>query len=193
MNKTRRCKRCRKRFQLPQWRLNMGPGTFCGVKCSVKWRVKPVKKRFLAKVRKTKTCWLWVGAVTTKSRKRGVLKVDGKSMTAARVSWELFRGKIPKGKSVLHDCPGGDDPRCVNPSHLWLGTQLENITDRHRKGRDANGLTHPKAKLNPAKVRSIRRKRCDNKTDYAVLAVEFGVSESTVWSAGERKAWKHVK
>lgn len=75
-------------------------------------------------------CWLWSGATT---KGYGVIANEhGKSPRqcyAHRASWQIHRGDIPIGLLVLHNCPCGDQPLCVNPDHLWLGTQLENIED----------------------------------------------------------------
>jgi hypothetical protein len=75
-------------------------------------------------------CWLWIGPIQNAGY--GRTAIDGKSKSAHRLSWEIFRGPIPKGLCVCHAC---DVPICVNPSHLWLGTHLENIQDASRKGK----------------------------------------------------------
>ena len=76
-------------------------------------------------------CWLWFGALDG-YKKYGCFRVGKKNLRAHRVSWELYRGSIPKGMQVLHKC---DVPPCVNPDHLWIGTQRDNVNDMIRKGR----------------------------------------------------------
>ncbi len=106
----------------------------------------PLEVRFWSKVIKGATdddCWDWIGATTafgygsimTGSRYTN----DSQARPAHRISWELHNGPIPAGEGyygtcVLHRC---DNPRCNNPRHLFLGTQQDNIADRHAKGRDA--------------------------------------------------------
>jgi hypothetical protein len=87
--------------------------------------------RFWAKVDKSGECWIWTGALNRQGYGQAW---DGeRTRLAHRVAWELEHGPIPPGKSVCHDCPGGDNPRCVR--HLWLGTHQENMRDCFRKGR----------------------------------------------------------
>jgi len=88
--------------------------------------------RFWLRVQKSDTCWEWTGA----RLKYGLLSVKGRPRWAHRVSWVLTYGTIPPGLCVLHHC---DNPPCVRPDHLFLGTTLENIADRDRKGRQARG------------------------------------------------------
>lgn len=88
-----------------------------------------LRVRFLRNVVKTKKCWLWIGYTRAGY---GRIRDDKKNEQAHRVAWRLFRGPIPAGKKVLHRC---DNTYCVRPSHLFLGTQLDNVRDMIRKGR----------------------------------------------------------
>lgn len=87
--------------------------------------------RFWSKVRKTRSCWLWTGALS--NHRYGHLKVSKKTVYAHRLSWQLHFGKVPARKCVLHQC---DRPDCVRPDHLFLGTKLDNTRDMYRKGRN---------------------------------------------------------
>lgn len=78
-------------------------------------------------------CWLWTGDKTNLGY--GLFRWDGRKQGAHRVSWMLTRGDIPEGLEVCHNCPGGDNPSCVNPDHLWLGTHAQNMADKEAKGR----------------------------------------------------------
>lgn len=92
-------------------------------------------ERFLKKIKKLseQECWIWIGGKTHDNYGKFWFN---KTMKAHKVSYLLFRGKIPNNLCVLHLC---DKPDCVNPKHLWLGTQLENIKDRDAKGRTHKG------------------------------------------------------
>ena len=89
-----------------------------------------IKERIDENVDKSSGCWVWL--LCTKAYGYGHLKVNGKTRRAHRVSWEEFNGTIPKGAYVLHTC---DNPSCVNPKHLFLGTQAHNMRDMKSKGR----------------------------------------------------------
>lgn len=103
------------------------------------YKAPPLEIRFWTRVNKTDSCWIWVGQKRHGKLPYGMLwiKENGKlvSRMAHRISWELHNGEIPKNQCVLHDCPFGDNPSCVNPKHLWLGTRIENNKDRDSKGR----------------------------------------------------------
>jgi hypothetical protein len=83
-------------------------------------------------------CWMWTACL---SNRYGAIHVNGKDIRASRFSYELHFGPIPDQLNVLHKC---DTPGCVNPNHLWLGTQSENIEDCKRKGRINNGNMSPR-------------------------------------------------
>lgn len=155
------------------------------------------KKRFWAKVRKTEGCWLWVGA--TKTGGYGQITVDGRSRGAHVVSYSIEKGSIPDQLFVLHEC---DTANCVNPQHLFLGTQADNMKDKVKKGRQAKGseLNHPdkKGSLNPSaklsedKVEEIKRLRQSGEYSLRQLGKLYGVSHRTIIRVLNGKGWAHV-
>ena len=97
-------------------------------------------KRFWDKVDKTGECWIWTAY--TKTDGYGQFKFDGKMRGAHRMAWLLTNGEIPDGMLVCHTC---DNPSCVNPNHLFLGTNQDNADDKMNKGRHASvSQTHCK-------------------------------------------------
>lgn len=124
-------------------------------------RIPPVE-RFMAKVSKqTGGCWLWAACLNNKGY--GEFALDGVTRGLAhRASYVLFRGEIASGLCVLHRC---DTPACVNPDHLFLGTQAENVADMARKGRTRSSLTLEQ-------IREIRASRGEKARD---VAARFGL------------------
>lgn len=136
-------------------------------------------------------CWNWKGSLR---RGYGYLKSGKTKLSAHRSSWEIHFGKVPSGQWVLHKC---DNPKCVNPDHLFLGTALDNNLDMMRKGRAKlrnsgtlrPGEENPGAKLTVAAVHHINRKEM-RPTDYAKL---YGVSVGNVCSVQAGRAWSHLQ
>lgn len=139
-------------------------------------------------------CWPWVGTVDSCGYGRircGSLANNTRHYRQVhRVVWEIVHGPIPVGLCVLHHC---DNPPCVNPQHLWLGTQQDNIADMVKKGRNFSfkrqrGVKNPNAKLTEQRVREIRT---SNIGTY-ILARQYNVRSMTIWRVRMRKTWRHV-
>ncbi len=133
-------------------------------------------------------CQLWLAAVNASGY--GIIGHKGRSVLAHRLSWEESNGPIPAGLHALHKC---DVPGCINPAHLFLGTNADNVADKCRKGRAIGegpvGEDHPHAKLSEAIVRVIRL----SDRGQAALAREYGVSQATISLIKARKHWAHVE
>lgn len=147
-----------------------------------------LQERFWSHVDKTDTCWLW--RPSAKSGDYGRIREYGRSrkLKAHRVSWEIHFGPLDAGQQVLHKC---DNPPCVRPDHLFIGSPATNAADRVAKNRQAKGQQTGVAKLNPDLVRAIR-KRLDECGNQRQTAREFGVSSVTVCWIANGKTWKHV-
>lgn len=138
--------------------------------------MKSIKERFLRKVRLTSKCWEWIGGKC--SGGYGSFVVRGKVCVASRVSFELFKGDIPGGLNVCHSC---DNPGCVNPEHLFLGTDFDNNRDREIKnrGNHAKGERHGQAKLTDLEVAEARQLRINGLT-YQAVADRYGVTKQCI-------------
>jgi hypothetical protein len=154
-------------------------------------RQRSVVGRFHEKyVKHESGCWLWSGK---EDDEPGYLW-DGSTMViASRFSYQLFRGPIPDEMYVLHTC---DIRRCVNPEHLFLGTQVDNMADMVAKGRanKPKGMENGRAKLTDNDVRFIRFYYRPRSKVYGrdQLARMFGVSEMTIYEILNREKWAHV-
>ena len=100
--------------------------------------------------------------------------------------WVERFGPIPDGLCVLHRC---DTPECINPDHLWLGTNRDNILDKVSKGRTPNGETHWKAKLKREAVQEIKARFTALRRE---LAVKYAVSVATVNNIASKKGWRSI-
>lgn len=154
----------------------------------------PVEERFWRYVKKTDTCWLWTGSEKKLSGygQIGIGGRGGKQALAHRLSYEMHKGPIPDGLVVMHSC---DNPRCVNPSHLSVGTHSENTMDSVRKGRWKSippmhcGESQHSSKLTVEDVRLIR----DNPDiPTKELALRFGTNPTSIQKVRSRKTWKHI-
>src|ERR1039457_5628606 len=108
-------------------------------------------ERFWEKVQKSESCWLWTASTFWDGY--GQIGLDGKKMRAHRLSYEINIGEIPEGLLVCHSC---DNPRCVRPEHLFLGSQADNAQDMILKERSCRGTKNSQAKLSKEDVVKIR-------------------------------------
>lgn len=132
-------------------------------------------------------CWLWTGG--KQNQGYGIFWLDGnRPVRAHRVSYEFTKGPIPEGMCVLHSC---DNPPCVNPDHLFLGTYQDNAVDAVRKLRLARGRTNALIKLSDDQVLEIRR-LCGEGCSRSEVGRMFGVARTTVNDIVWRRNWKHI-
>ncbi len=110
----------------------------------------PLSERFWPRVNKTNSCWLWTGGTSAGYGVMWDTRV-GHNVGTHRVAWELARGPIPNGLNVCHNCPGGDNPLCCNPAHLFLGTTADNMADAAVKGQMPTGERHS-SRTHPERV-----------------------------------------
>ncbi len=144
------------------------------------------KSNFWEQVDKQGACWRWLGTITAKGYGSFYAR-EGKYRfyRAHRYSWFLEHGEIDSGLWVLHKC---DNPWCVNPEHLWLGTNEDNMKDKIDKGRHRPGERHGMAKLTEKDVLYIRA--CGKPA--LELAAEFDVHGTTIYNILNGKKWRHL-
>lgn len=130
-------------------------------------------------------CWIWM-----RWRHRdgyGMVKRKGETFLAHRLLWNLHHGSIAPNTYVCHTC---DNPACVNPDHLFIGTQADNMQDAVRKGRIPRGRGRPAAKLTESEVREIRR--LYGTVSNIRLGQRYGVGPTIVHGIYHRLKWTHV-
>jgi len=132
-------------------------------------------------------CWIWMGTTTT--RGYGQIESDTKKYYAHRASYQAFVGEIPEGMNVCHRC---DNRFCVNPSHLFLGTQKDNLQDMKRKGRSTIGEKNARSKLTHAQVAMIKVLLKNKTQTDERLAEQFGVTRGAINLIKQGKRWNHV-
>lgn len=158
--------------------------------------------RFWGRVQKSDGCWNWTGKNLAPGG-YGRFSLGRRWFRANRVSYKIHYGICPVDRFVCHSC---DNPLCVRPNHLFLGTHVDNMKDMHLKNRHAIGNRHRSvtapesvargedhwhAKITEEDVRTICREYVPN-SNAGELARRFGISRSMIWHIASGKGWKHV-
>lgn len=145
-------------------------------------------RTFWSRVKKTRSCWLWLGGIT--GRGYGIFYWKQRSLGAHRVAWMIVYGAIPSGMLVCHTC---DNPRCVRPRHLFLGTETTNDADMRSKGRqpELKGEKNGNASLTRRRVLWIKRLAASGMPTRKI-AKRTRVGESTVSRIRHKHRWAHL-
>lgn len=157
-----------------------------------------IYERFWSKVEKSDDCWTWRGGKGDKGY--GVVSLFGKDFRAHRMAYLLEVGGIPHGLCVCHAC---DNPSCVRPDHLFLGTHADNMQDARAKGRlrgghgggpgghIGHGENNPHHRLTLADVERIRALLASGPINMAALARSYGVHPQTIYQIAWGKSWTY--
>lgn len=150
-----------------------------GVYPRTKYTKKPITKRFYSKTKWVNDCLEWTGSLNEAGY--GRFQINYKAVLAHRVSWQLNHGVIPDEAFVLHKC---DNPKCVNPNHLYLGTQMNNMQDRLKRNRNPKKMPH----LNRGLVTQIKELLVSGNT-LRDISTSFKVSIGTISSIKTGRTW----
>lgn len=133
-------------------------------------------------------CWEWNGSRCTQRGGYGQVRFDGRTWKAHRLAFTAWRESIPEGLFVLHRC---DNPPCINPAHLFVGTAADNNWDKARKGRGVNPVyasaEAPAAKLTPAQVEEIRG--LIGRLTLQQIGDRYGVTKQAIYRIKKGKSW----
>lgn len=186
------CLNCKKEFNATPYAIKKGEGKYCSHHCQMIYRNKinhvDQRERFLLGIStemNENDCWIWAKA----KDKDGYGQFD--NMRSHRFSYVLFKGEIPVNMIVCHSC---DNPSCVNPDHLWIGTHKDNALDRDLKNRAniARGSRQRMSKLTEEKVKLIKRRIAEG-IRSCDLSKEFNISNQVISQIRHHKAWRHVE
>lgn len=185
---TRQCRACSKEINVLPCKLKE-TGNFCSTSCA-SWYIRgamTVEERFWSHVpiRDAGKCWIWDGTINQNGY--GIHSERGKNILAHRYSYELHFGVSPQEKMVCHHC---DNPPCVNPEHLFLGTNTDNMQDAAKKDRISFGDRHWKARLTEQEVKEILRLNQLGSVTKTSLARQFGVSLTHLCAITNGRKWQ---
>ena len=167
---------------------------YCSRRCYLEHKPVPTgwngsdEERFWRYVDKSSECWIWLNSRTATGYGRPFFR--GRRIRAHRASWELHYGDIPNASHVLHHC---DNPPCVRPQHLFLGTPKDNFDDMISKGRTTIDFVRgPKAKLTEDQVRAIKALCTTGKHMYKEIAKLYNLHPSSVSAIARGVTWSRL-
>lgn len=163
---------------------------FCSRSCFQAYQSGAWLKRFWARVQKSDDCWLWTGYIErADGYGRYYLEGSRRKVGAHRIAYELTYGPVPANLYICHHC---DNPPCVRPDHLFVGSQADNVADCIDKDRFVSGERNGMAKLTEADVRAIRERYQQGGVTHQQLANELGVTKTLVGLIVRGKVWKNL-
>lgn len=179
--------RCGKHFSVKPSRVKKQRHSLsCSRECGRTAKRKDTVEGFMARVDiQEHGCWEWIGVRMWLDY--GTVRIDGKILRAHRVMWRLVNGDIPDNMMVCHKC---DNPPCVRPDHLFLGTAKDNSDDCHSKGRGSRGEAVPQSKLTTEQV--IEIKKLAKHYKHREIAARYGVSRAMISYIARGAWWKHI-
>lgn len=150
--------------------------------------------RFLSKIAYTaniNNCWDWMGGISRGGYGNFGVRINNatKNIICTRLSYFIHNNKDPYGFAVLHKC---DNRKCVNPNHLYLGSNKDNSEDMVQKNRQASGVNNGSSKLSEQQVIEIRKEYVFRTVSFQKLANKFNLAKATVKSIIKRETWKHI-
>ena len=200
----RNCEWCNKEFQVKTTIIKNRPGCgrFCSKSCVNfdRWKKlnpEEIFKRNIIYPENLNDCWIYKILTGSKNKKDnrhlpyGYINFKGRHIGAHRFSYMFHFGEIPQGMMVLHRC---DNASCVNPSHLFLGTALDNMQDKNKKGRGiyVKGSQIISSILNEDDVKKIKLRIKNNESDQSI-SKDYKVGSQQIGKIRRNKAWLHVK
>ena len=188
------CKFCNKSYTSENYLVKNNKTKFCSKSCKSKNAIiknlgTPIERFFKnIKDENTSDCWLW--KTYNHNDGYGTLHINRKRIYAHRYSWIIHYGEIPKGLFVCHKC---DNPKCVNPEHLFLGTNTDNVNDMIKKGRkkQAKGNDYSRAKLKSEDVIDIRKMMKEGKKAIEIAKL-YKITAQHVRIIYRKLNWAHI-
>lgn len=167
-------------------------GVLCSRECAAIYNhdhrpVYSIEERLWAKTQKSDTCWVWIGAHLISGY--GHMTINKKRVTVHRLSWEVHNGPIPIGMEILHRC---DNPPCIRPDHLFIGTNQDNVDDMVSKKRHTYGDRNGHAVFTDDQAREILYLLRTKQATGRQIAQQYGVDETTISKMRLGITWKHL-
>lgn len=193
------CKQCNVQFMVSPTEHRRGNGIYCSKTCIGKEIAKtrknflpqdPIQRfySFILDSSNDDICWKWTGGKDWDGY--GIFFVNKKSIKAHRYAYQILVGRIPSGKLICHTC---DNPSCVNPKHLFIGTFQDNVDDMMKKGRHKarSGSCHHNSKLNEELVKIVKQRLLKG-DKITHIAKDLNVSITTIFDIKNGNTWKNV-